>query len=73
MIVVEDRLIIYILPGHYEEWVDPDFDEFKESNALREFMVRAEKNTLGHLNLVALEVFEQGSGHSLARWPPTAS
>ena len=33
--LVEDRWISYIIPGRFEEWVDPDFEDFKDMDALK--------------------------------------
>ena len=43
--LVEDRWISYIIPGRFGEWVDPDFESFKELDALKDYMLRVQANT----------------------------
>jgi uncharacterized damage-inducible protein DinB len=46
---VEDRWINFIIPDRFKDWVDPRFNEFKDFNALKEFMFRVEKMTETYL------------------------
>lgn len=47
--IVEDRWINYIIPGRFNDWVDPPFDEFKDFDDLRQFMLRVEERTEAYL------------------------
>ncbi len=35
--LVEDRWISYIIPGRIKEWVDPDFNAFKDADSLKKY------------------------------------
>ena len=41
--LVEDRWISYIIPGRFKEWVDPDFDAFKDMDSLKKYMHACER------------------------------
>lgn len=53
--IVEDRWINYIIPGRFKDWIDPSFDEFKNFDALKEFMLRVEEKTEDYLSRIAPE------------------
>jgi len=53
--IVEDRWINYILPGRFKDWVDPPFDEFKDFDALKEYMLRVEEATQDYLSRITSE------------------
>jgi uncharacterized damage-inducible protein DinB len=46
---VEDRWISYAIPGRFKEWVDIDFDAFKDMDALKKFMQHVAENTEKYL------------------------
>jgi uncharacterized damage-inducible protein DinB len=43
--LVEDRWVNYIIPGRFKEWVDPDFDAFKDMDSLGKYMQEVERKT----------------------------
>jgi len=51
--LVEDRWVSYIITERFKEWVDPDFEAFKDIAALKQFMLQVQGNTevymSGHL------------------------
>jgi uncharacterized damage-inducible protein DinB len=47
--IVEDRWINYIIPDRFKDWVDPQFDKFKDFNTLKGFMLRVEEMTENYL------------------------
>jgi len=47
--LVEDRWISYVIPGHFEDWVDPDFNAFRDMDALKGYMQRVHANTKSYL------------------------
>jgi uncharacterized damage-inducible protein DinB len=49
---VEDRWINYIIPGRFKEWVELDFDTFKNMDALKEYMLRVQANTDGYRGIL---------------------
>ena len=53
--IVEDRWINYIIPGRFKDWVDPPFDEFKDFDALKEYMLRVEEATQDYLSRITSE------------------
>ena len=53
--VVEDRWINYIIPGRFKDWVDPPFDEFRDFDSLREFMIRVHGMTETYLKKLTPE------------------
>ena len=53
--LVEDRWINYIIPGRFGDWVDPDFDNFKEIGALKKYMQKTKTNTEKYLKKLSLE------------------
>ena len=48
--IVEDRWINYILLGRFKEWVDPEFDDFRNLGSLREYMMQVENSTQDYLS-----------------------
>ena len=53
--LVEDRWISYIIPGRFKEWVDPDFDAFKDMDALKKYMQQVKDNTENYLEKLSAE------------------
>ncbi len=43
--LVEDRWVNYIIPDRFKEWVDPDFDAFKDMDSLKRYMQEVERKT----------------------------
>ena len=43
--LVEDRWVNYIIPGRFKEWVDPDFNAYKDMDTLKKYMQRVRENT----------------------------
>jgi uncharacterized damage-inducible protein DinB len=43
--VVEDRWINYTLKGEFSKWKDPVFDDFKDFESLKAYMIRVYENT----------------------------
>ena len=43
--LVEDRWINYILQGRYSQWKDPDFEAYKDIDALRDYVNSTRKGT----------------------------
>jgi uncharacterized damage-inducible protein DinB len=58
--LVEDRWISYIIPGRFKEWVDLDFDAFKDMDALKKYMEHVKDATESYLReLLADELNRQ--------------
>jgi len=58
--LVEDRWISYIIPGKFKEWVDMDFDAFKDMDALKKYMEHVKDATESYLReLLAEELNRQ--------------
>jgi len=58
--LVEDRWINYIIPGRFKEWVDLDFDAFKDMDALKKYMEHVKDATESYLReLLAEELNRQ--------------
>ena len=55
LILVEDRWISYTIPERFSDWVDPDFDDFKEIDELRKYMQKTKVNTEKYLEKLSLE------------------
>ena len=53
--LVEDRWVSYIIPDRFNDWVDPDFDGFKNMDSLREYMQRVQSNTTLYLAKLSVE------------------
>jgi uncharacterized damage-inducible protein DinB len=53
--LVEDRWISYIIPGRFCQWVDPNFDDFKEISALKKYMQQTKAKTEKYLEKLSLE------------------
>lgn len=43
--LVEDRWINYTVPGRFSQWVDPNFDDFKDIEALKKYMLQTKAKT----------------------------
>jgi uncharacterized damage-inducible protein DinB len=57
---VEDRWINYIIPGRFKEWIDQDFDAFKDMDALKIYMEHVKGATESYLGeLLAEELNRQ--------------
>ncbi len=46
---VEDRWINYIIPGRFGDWVDLNFDDFKDINSLKKYVQQTEIKTEKYL------------------------
>jgi uncharacterized damage-inducible protein DinB len=46
---VEDRWINYLIPGRFEEWVTPPFDDFIDFDALERYIHRVKTDTEAYL------------------------
>ena len=58
--IVEDRWISYIIPGRLKEWVDLDFDAFKDMDALKIYAEHVKDATERYLRgLLAEELNRQ--------------
>ena len=57
--VVEDRWISYIIPGRFSEWVDPNFDDFKNMNSLKKYLEQTRINTEKYLEKLDRELERQ--------------
>jgi uncharacterized damage-inducible protein DinB len=53
--VVEDRWISYIIPGRFRDWVDPDFDIFRNVKILKDYMVHVKENTETYLAKLSID------------------
>ncbi len=47
--LVEDRWISYIIPDRFSQWVDPNFDDFKDIDSLKKYMQQTKINTEKYL------------------------
>jgi uncharacterized damage-inducible protein DinB len=45
ILVVEDRWINYTLNGEFSKWKDPFFDDFKDLESLKSYMIRVHLST----------------------------
>ena len=52
---VEDRWVSYTIPGRFKEWVDLDFEAFKDINSLQEYSQRVKGNTESYLANISVE------------------
>ncbi len=43
--LVEDRWINYTIPGRFEEWVDPNFNDYTNFNQLQSYMIVIKNST----------------------------
>jgi uncharacterized damage-inducible protein DinB len=43
--LVEGRWVNYIIPDRFKEWVDPDFDAFKDRDSLKKYIQEVEHKT----------------------------
>jgi uncharacterized damage-inducible protein DinB len=48
--LVEDRWVSYIIPGRFKEWVDLDFDSFKDMPALKKYTQHVQSNTESYIS-----------------------
>ncbi len=53
--LVEDRWISYVIPGRFKDWVDPDFDAFKNMDSLKKYMLQVKENTQNYLGKLSVE------------------
>ena len=53
--LVEDRWVNYIIPGRFSEWVNPDFDAFKDFTALKKYMQKTKVNTERYLEKISAD------------------
>jgi len=53
--LVEDRWISYIIPGRFKDWIDPDFDSFKNIETLKDYMLHVKENTDSYLATLSLK------------------
>ena len=47
--LVEDRWINYIIPDKFSQWVDLDFDSFKDKATLKGYMQQVQNNTEAYM------------------------
>jgi len=47
--VVEDGWLNYVIPDRYDEWVDTDFEAFKDMDSLKKCRQRVEEKTESYL------------------------
>jgi uncharacterized damage-inducible protein DinB len=47
--LVENRWVNYIIPNRFSEWVDPDFNSFKDIQSLTNYMLRVHLDTEKYL------------------------
>jgi uncharacterized damage-inducible protein DinB len=52
---VEDRMIGFIIPGRFEEWVDRDFEAFKDMESLKRYRQQVENQTDAYLAKLSAE------------------
>lgn len=57
--LVEDRWISYVIPGRFKDWVDPDFDAFKNMDALKKYMLHVKENTESYLGMLSVEELDR--------------
>ena len=57
--VVEDRWVSYIIPGRFGEWRDPDFDDFRDIDALRRYMDTVKAQTEVYLAKLTAEELDR--------------
>jgi len=53
--LVEERWINYTIPGHFSEWVDPDFESFKGMASLKNYLQEVEGKTENYLKTLSSE------------------
>ena len=53
--LVEDRWINYIIPHRFKEWVNSDFDAFKDIDSLRKYMSSVQEKTEVYLGGLSAE------------------
>jgi uncharacterized damage-inducible protein DinB len=53
--LVEDRWINYIIPARFNQWVDPDFDSFKNTDSLKKYMQDVKYKTEGYFSKLSLK------------------
>jgi uncharacterized damage-inducible protein DinB len=53
--LVEDRWVSYIIPDRFSEWVDPDFEAFKNIDSVSEYMQRVQNNTQLYLAKLSIK------------------
>src|SRR5208283_3301318 len=52
---VEDRWISYIIPDRLSQWVDPNFDDFKDIDSLKKYVQQTEIKTEKYLEKLSNE------------------
>jgi uncharacterized damage-inducible protein DinB len=52
---VEDRWVSYTIPGRFKEWVDLDFEAFKDIDSLQKYTQRVKGNTESYLANISVE------------------
>jgi uncharacterized damage-inducible protein DinB len=57
--LVEDRWINYIIPNRFSEWKDPDFDAYKNIDALKRYANSTKVNTEKFLSNLKAEDWNQ--------------
>jgi uncharacterized damage-inducible protein DinB len=53
--LVEDRWINYVIPAQYNQWVDPNFDSFKNTDSLKKYMQDVKYKTEDYLSKLSLK------------------
>jgi uncharacterized damage-inducible protein DinB len=65
---VEDRMIGFIIPGRFKEWVDRDFEAFKDTESLRSYRQQVENQTDAYLAKLSAEELNR---QIIIPWGPT--
>lgn len=53
--LVEERWISYTIPDRFSQWVDPNFDDFKDIDSLKKYMQQTKINTEMYLEKLSNE------------------
>ncbi len=51
--LVEERWINFTIPGHFSEWVDPDFESFQDMASLKKYQQEVEGETENYLKTLS--------------------
>jgi uncharacterized damage-inducible protein DinB len=53
--LVEDRWISYTIPGRFSDWVDPDFESFRDMASLKGYRQEVEGRTMRYIEGLSLQ------------------
>ena len=53
--LVEERWISYTIPDRFSQWVNPNFDDFKDIDSLKKYMQQTKINTEKYLEKLSNE------------------